>query len=82
MFSRLLSNLNAVLRLRDELHSDLAYAFRGLRRNALLSAAVVLTLTLGIGMNTGVYTLIIAMALRPRVDQDPGCASARCGPFS
>jgi hypothetical protein len=35
------------------------------------SVAVILTLTLGIGMNTGVYTLINAEALRPRVDKDP-----------
>jgi hypothetical protein len=59
------------LRLFDELRSDLVYSFRSLRRNALLSIGVILTLTLGIGMNTGVYSLINAEALSPRVDKDP-----------
>src|SRR5439155_24586433 len=37
------------LHLIDDLRSDLLFFLRSLRRNALLSVAVVLTLTLGIG---------------------------------
>src|SRR4051794_10633638 len=37
------------LHLFDDLQADLRFALRGLRRNPLLSATVVLTLTLGIG---------------------------------
>ena len=55
----------------DDLRSDLLFFLRSLRRNALLSAVVVLTLTLGIGMDTGVFTMINAVAFRARVDKDP-----------
>jgi len=41
-------------------------------RNAkLISIAVVLTLAIGIGINTGVFTLINGLLLRPRTDSDP-----------
>ncbi len=41
-------------------------------RNAkLISIAVVLTLAVGIGINTGVFTLINGLLLRPRTDSDP-----------
>src|SRR5438094_687060 len=55
------------IRLIDDLRADLRFALRSLRKSALLSAAIVLTLTLGIGINTGVFTLINAVAFRPRV---------------
>jgi MacB-like periplasmic core domain len=55
----------------DDLRMDLRFAIRGLRKNWLLSGAVILTLTLGIGINTGVFTLINAIVFRPRVDHDP-----------
>jgi predicted permease len=50
---------------------DLRYAVRSLRKHALLSSAVFVTLTLGIGLNTAVFTLINADDLRPPVDKDP-----------
>src|SRR5262245_65981950 len=53
-----------------DLWQDLRYAARGLRRHALLSTGVVATLTLGIGISAGVFTLINAIALRARVDKD------------
>src|SRR5215510_13695586 len=53
-----------------DLWQDLRYAARGLRRHALLSTVVVATLTLGIGVSAGVFTLINAIALRARVDKD------------
>lgn len=55
-----------------DLWQDLRYAARGLRKHALLSTVVVATLTLGIGISAGVFTLINATALRARIDKDPG----------
>jgi predicted permease len=55
-----------------DLWQDLRYAARGLRKHALLSTVVVATLSLGIGISAGVFTLINASALRARIDKDPG----------
>jgi len=48
----------------DELVQDLAYAVRTLRRNLGFSVVIVLTLALGIGANTAIFTLIDALLLR------------------
>ena len=48
----------------EELIQDLAYAARTLRRNLGFSLVVVLTLALGIGANTAIFTLIDAVLLR------------------
>ena len=48
----------------EELGQDLRYAFRTLRRNPAFTAVVVLTLALGIGANTAIFTLIDAVILR------------------
>src|SRR2546421_4813660 len=57
----------------EELIQDLAYAARTLRRNLGFSLVVVLTLALGIGANTAIFTLIDAVLLRtldvPRADE-------------
>jgi hypothetical protein len=50
---------------------DVRYGIRSLRRNPFLSGAIVLTLSLGIGLNVGVFTLINAMLFRASVDKDP-----------
>src|SRR5262249_10784266 len=50
---------------------DIRYGLRLIRKNLALSAVLVLTLTVGIGMNVSVFTLIKPIALRPRVDSDP-----------
>jgi predicted permease len=50
---------------------DVRYGFRVIRRNPLLSAVVVLTLTIGIGINASVFTVVSGMALRPHVYRDP-----------
>ena len=55
----------------DDLLRDLKYGFRMARNAKLISIAVVLTLALGIGINSGVFTLINGMLLRPRTDSDP-----------
>ncbi|HLJ46683.1 MAG TPA: ABC transporter permease [Bryobacteraceae bacterium] len=51
---------------------DLRYAFRMLLRSPLIAGAVVLTLALGIGVNTGVFTVVDGMLFRARVGKDPG----------
>src|SRR5262245_18334142 len=43
---------------------DLRYAFRALRRSPGFAAATILSLTLGIGANTAIFTLIEAVMLR------------------
>lgn len=48
----------------DELRQDIAYAIRTLHRNLGFSLVVVLTLALGIGANTSIFTLIDAVLLR------------------
>jgi predicted permease len=49
---------------------DTRYAVRGLRKHALLSLVVIATLTLGIGISTGVFTYYNSEFLRARVDKD------------
>jgi predicted permease len=51
---------------------DVRYGLRLIRKNWLLSTVVVLTLTLGIGMNVSVLTVINGVALQPHVYKDPG----------
>jgi len=53
------------------LFEDVRYGLRLIRKNWLLSSVVVLTLTLGIGMNVSVLTVINGVALQPHVYKDP-----------
>ena len=57
-------------RLEDEMIQDLRFALRSLRKNSRLSLVVVATLTLGIGVSTGVFAWVNAEYLRARVDKD------------
>jgi putative ABC transport system permease protein len=50
---------------------DIRLACRLIRRNPLLSAAVLLTLTIGIGINASIFTIVNAVALRPHIDREP-----------
>jgi hypothetical protein len=58
-------------RLFEHLRRDLGYAGRALRRSPGFTVAVVLTLALGIGANTAVFTLIDALSWRTLPIRDP-----------
>lgn len=50
---------------------DLGSGLRMMRNARLVSIAVTLTLAVGIGINTGIFTIINGILLRPRSDSDP-----------
>ena len=50
---------------------DLRYGARVVRRNPALSTIVILTLTVGVGMNATVFSVVNGLALRPHVYKDP-----------
>ncbi|MGH9840499.1 MAG: ABC transporter permease [Blastocatellia bacterium] len=54
----------------EDLWQDVRFAVRSLRKHALLSAVVIATLTLGIGISAGVFTYFNADLMRARVDKD------------
>jgi len=55
----------------EEIGRDLRFAFRMCARNPVFSAIVILTLALGIGANTAIFSLIDSLMLRRLPVKDP-----------
>jgi putative ABC transport system permease protein len=56
----------------ETIQQDLRYGWRQLRGNPLFAVAVVLTLAVGIGANTAIFTVVKGVLLRPLPYKDPG----------
>ena len=59
------------LRLVDELRGDVRYALRLLRRSPALTAVAVLSLALGIGANTAIFSLVDTVLMKSLPVDDP-----------
>ncbi|HKD92069.1 MAG TPA: hypothetical protein VKB56_09205, partial [Terriglobales bacterium] len=60
-----------VTNLADTLTRDAAYTFRVLRKDPAFALTAIITLALGIGANTAIFTVVRAVLLRPLQYRDP-----------
>lgn len=66
----------------EQIWQNFRYAVRSARRAPLLSAMAILALALGIGLNTGVFTMLNAMFLRAPTLVDPASFVQLCPRYS
>ncbi len=59
------------IHLLDELSRDLRYGLRSIKRNPGFAAAAIVSLALGIGLNTVVFSVFESLLLRPLPIQEP-----------
>jgi putative ABC transport system permease protein len=59
------------LRLLDEIRQDVRYAFRSMAKTRAFTAAAVISIALGIGANTAIFSLMDAVLLRAMPIRDP-----------
>jgi putative ABC transport system permease protein len=59
------------LNLVDDLQLDVRFAIRTLRKQALLTSAIIVTLTLGIGATTALFSIVNGVLLRPLPYPEP-----------
>src|SRR5579862_8614673 len=55
----------------ESVQQDLKYGIRSMRKNPAFSIAIVLTIALGIGANTAMFSVIRAVLLKPLEYRDP-----------
>jgi predicted permease len=56
---------NRILRFLEHLRRDCGYGLRGIARNPAFSAIVIITLALGIGANTAIFSVVHGVLMRP-----------------
>src|SRR5262245_15767942 len=55
----------------DTLIQDIRYTFRAMRRDRVFALVAILTLALGIGANTAIFTVVDGVLLKPLPYPDP-----------